>query len=86
MMGFDVTWILAGVSLFGSFLNAKKKIACFYVWAVGEVLWCVLDMCNHCYGRATLDIISFLMAIYGIYSWSSKKSIPKSPKRVRKHS
>lgn len=69
MNNFDITWILATISLFGSFLNAKKKIACFYLWAIGEVFWFILDVCNGVYGRATLDFISFCMAIYGALEW-----------------
>ena len=69
MNNFDITWILAGVSLFGSFLNAKKKIACFYLWGIGEIFWFILDINNGAYGRATLDLVSLCMAVYGIWEW-----------------
>lgn len=66
---FDITWILAGVSLFGSFLNAKKKIACFYIWAVGEVFWLTLDITKDTFGRAFLDLTQLCFALYGAYEW-----------------
>lgn len=68
---FDITWVLAGLSLFGSFLNAKKRVACFYLWAVGEIFWFILDIRSGTYGRATLDFVSFCMAIYGIFEWKN---------------
>ena len=70
MNNFDITWILAGISLFGSFLNAKKKIACFYLWGIGEIFWFILDIHNGVYGRATLDLVSLCMAVYGIIEWN----------------
>lgn len=72
MNNFDVTWILAAISLFGSFLNAKKKIACFYLWAIGEVFWFSLDIHNHTYGRAVLDAVSLVICIYGLFEWKKQ--------------
>lgn len=72
MNRFDITWVLTAVSLIGSFLNAKKKVACFYLWAIGEIFWFALDMVNHTYGRAFLDLTQLAFAIYGIKEWSEK--------------
>lgn len=72
-MNIDITWFLTAISLLGSFLNAKKKVSCFYLWAIGEIMWCVLDISNGVYGRATLDVVSFIMALYGIYEWKHTK-------------
>lgn len=66
---FDITWFLTAISLAGSFLNAKKKIACFYLWGIGEIFWFILDIYNGVYGRATLDFVSLCMAIYGLIEW-----------------
>ena len=71
--GFDITWVLTFISLAGSFLNAKKKVACFYLWAIGEICWLILDLYSQTYGRATLDFVSCLMAVYGIYEWNKPK-------------
>ena len=74
MRGFDITWVLAFISLLGNFLNAKKKISCFYLWGVGEIFWFMLDIKNGAYGRATLDLISLGMAMYGIHEWRNNKN------------
>lgn len=55
--------------MLGSFLNAKKKIACFYIWSMSEILWMILDLSKGVYGRAFLDFTSLVFAIYGIYEW-----------------
>lgn len=75
MDNFDITWILAAISLFGSFLNAKKKSACFYLWGIGEVFWFSLDVYNHTYGRAVLDAVSFVICIYGLFEWNKNKEV-----------
>lgn len=69
---FDVTWILAAMSLIGSFLNVKKKVACFYLWAIGEVFWFALDISNQTYGRAFLDLTQLSFALWGIKEWRDK--------------
>lgn len=81
---FDVTWFLAALSLTGSFFNAKKKIICFYIWAVGEVFWFLLDVTRATYGRAFLDLTQLCFALYGAYEWRrlEKRSHKKSPSRT----
>lgn len=32
---FDITWLLAVLSLSGNVFNIKKNVVCFYIWAVG---------------------------------------------------
>ncbi len=65
----DITWILAILSLFGNIFNVKKKVVCFYIWAIGEIFWFALDLTNKTYGRAFLDLVQLIMAIWGIIEW-----------------
>lgn len=74
MEQFDITWFLTAISLTGSFLNAKKKIACFYLWAIGEVFWFTLDIMRGTYGRAFLDFTQFCFALYGIHEWRKNEN------------
>ncbi|MDR0724176.1 MAG: nicotinamide mononucleotide transporter family protein [Endomicrobium sp.] len=67
---FDFTWIIAIISITGTFFNIKKKVLCFYLWAVVEVLCFMLDIQNKQYGRAFLDMFGFSMNIYGIITWT----------------
>jgi nicotinamide riboside transporter PnuC len=68
----DWAWLLAALSITGTVFNVKKKVACFYIWAFGEIFWVILDLKNGCYGRVFLDAVHFGMAIWGIYGWRKK--------------
>ncbi|MDR1418198.1 MAG: nicotinamide mononucleotide transporter family protein [Endomicrobium sp.] len=67
---FDFTWIIAIISITGTFFNIKKKVFCFYLWAIVEVLCFILDIQNKQYGRSFLDMFGFCMNIYGIIAWT----------------
>ncbi len=68
-MKIDVTWFLTAVSLIGTVFNIRKKIICFYIWLLGDILWFVLDYTAGVYGRAALDFIQVILAICGISEW-----------------
>ena len=68
----DFTWVIALISITGTFFNIKKKVFCFYLWAVVEVLCFVIDIKNKQFGRAFLDMFGFGMNIYGIIVWTKE--------------
>ncbi len=77
-MNFDITWIIAIISITGSFFNIKKKATCFYFWIVCEIMCLVIDLKNAQHGRAFLDLFCLGMNIYGIIAWfRSNKNIKK---------
>ncbi len=51
------------------FLIFEKKIICFYIWLLGDILWFPLDYAAGTYGRAALDFVQVLLAICGILEW-----------------
>lgn len=65
----DWTWILTLGSIVGVVLNVKKKRACFYIWAVTNFSWMVIDYINGIYSQAFLFGVCFGLAIWGIVSW-----------------
>jgi nicotinamide riboside transporter PnuC len=75
MNSFDYSWFLAMLSITGTVFNVKKKVICFYLWAIGEIFWMILDFANHQYGRVFLDSVHFIMALWGIYDWQIKTKI-----------
>lgn len=79
---FDITWLLAFVSLSGNIFNVKKKVTCFYIWGIGEIFWLILDILNGVYGRAFLDLVQLGMAVWGIIEWN--KEGDKNAKRELK--
>lgn len=72
MSFFDFTWIIAIIAITGTFLNIKKKVLCFYLWAVVEIICFLLDVKNGQFGRTFLDVFSFCMNIYGIVVWTKE--------------
>lgn len=68
-MKIDITWFLTAVSLIRTVFNIRKKIICFYIWLIGDILWFVLDYTAGVYGRAALDFVQVLLAICGISEW-----------------
>ncbi len=64
-----LTWFLTLISLTGTVLNVCKNISCFYVWLIGDILWCIFDLKSKTYGRALLDFVQVILAICGIFSW-----------------
>ncbi|MDR3179243.1 MAG: nicotinamide mononucleotide transporter family protein [Oscillospiraceae bacterium] len=72
---FDFTWVVAIISITGTFFNIKKKVFCFYLWSICEAICFILDIQNYQYGRAFLDIFSFGMNIYGIILWTKENRI-----------
>lgn len=69
----DVTWILTTISLCGTVLNIRKNILCFYIWLLGDILWCLFDVIQGTYGRSTLDFVQVILSICGIVAWSKRK-------------
>ena len=77
-MNFDFTWIIAIISITGSFFNIKKNSVCFYLWLICETMCLIIDSKNCQYGRAFLDLFCIGMNIYGILTWSKEdKNIKK---------
>ena len=75
----DITWFLTAISLIGTVLNIRKDILCFYIWLIGDILWCALDFHNGTYGRSLLDFVQIILAVCGIISW---KKVNQKEQRV----
>ena len=64
-----ITIIITIISLAGVILNVKKRPECFYLWAVANVAWAVIDFKAGLYAQSALFIVYFFLAIWGIYEW-----------------
>lgn len=62
-------WAITAVSIVGTILNAKKIIACFYLWGLANMAWFAVDILNKQYGRAFLDAFQLCLGIYGLMEW-----------------
>lgn len=64
-----MTWILTAISLFGNFLNCRRKRICFLLWIGCNVGWLMIDITNAVYSRAILDAVQIAFAVYGFKEW-----------------
>ena len=68
-----IAWFTTILCLVGTILNVKRMRACFYLWAIGNILWLILDFKSGLYSRTLLDLVQLGFAIWGIFEWSEKK-------------
>lgn len=67
-----MTWLLAALSFIGVILNIKRHRSCFYVWAVTNLAWTIIDYQAEIYAQAALCFVYFLLALWGILEWRKK--------------
>jgi nicotinamide riboside transporter PnuC len=63
------TWAITALSIVGVVLNIRKRRTCFYIWAVTNASWAVIDYANGLHSQAFLFSIYFILAVWGIFSW-----------------
>ncbi|CAG0983435.1 hypothetical protein ANRL4_02018 [Anaerolineae bacterium] len=63
------TWVLAIVSLVGTYLNIKKQKMCFVIWGVTNALWVLYDFSIGAIAQAALMLCYFVLAVHGFYEW-----------------
>ena len=68
-----LTWSLTIAAIIGVILNIKKMRSCFYIWAVTNFSWAVVDFYKEIYAQSALFGIYFLLALYGIFEWRKRK-------------
>ena len=65
-------WVLTALSLAGTALNVKKRIACFYLWTVVNIAWVFVDFQQELYARSVLDGVHLAFAVWGIWDWTKR--------------
>ena len=65
-------WLLTALSLAGTALNVKKRIACFYLWTVVNIAWVFVDFQQELYARSVLDGVHLAFAVWGIWDWTKR--------------
>lgn len=64
-----IYWTTSIASLIGVWLNIKKKVACFWIWAATNAIWTYGDIQHEIYPQAALQAAYFGLAVFGIYKW-----------------
>ncbi len=66
-------WVVTVISLVAVILNIKKKIVCFYLFAVANMAWAIIDYREGLIAQSVLFAIYFVLSIYGLYEWRKDK-------------
>ena len=64
-----MTWIVAGASLFATWLNIRRVRACFAIWFVINVVWAFYDFTHGLPAQGVLMVIYAALALYGLHAW-----------------
>ncbi len=67
------TWFVSAVALAGVWLNIKKRRACFALWMFSNASWMCIDYVKGIYAQAALNYIYLLLAMYGLFEWSTSE-------------
>lgn len=68
------TWAATIIALTGTVLNCKKVRACFWFWAVTNVMWLAWDVSSGLWARAVLDVVQFALATWGLHEWGKTEA------------
>ncbi len=63
-------WLTAVAALIGVWLNIRKHVSCFVIWMFTNATWAVVDFQHGIYPQAGLQLIYFLLSIYGLLRWT----------------
>lgn len=70
----SLKWLTAAASIFGVVLNIRKRHECFYVWAITNAAWTVIDVMHGVWSQAFLQAVYFCLAVWGIRSWRKSRA------------
>jgi len=77
-------WLTSIAALIGVWFNIKKHVSCFYIWTCTNAIWVYADIEHEIYSQATLQAVYFMLAIYGICTWSKFRIKKKNSKVLDK--
>lgn len=67
-------WLVSLAALLGVWLNVRKHVACFYIWAVTNAVWTYADWMHGLHAQAALQAAYFALSIWGIVRWRKEMS------------
>jgi nicotinamide riboside transporter PnuC len=68
-------WLAFFISVIGIFLNAKKKISCWYFWMGSSVLWALFCYKTKQYPMMLNQSVFLVMNVYGLVQWKKEKKL-----------
>ena len=68
------SWVITILSIVGTVLNIYKIRACFYIWAITDVAWIIIDLYYKVYSQAALFFVYLILAAWGLVRWTRNTS------------
>lgn len=65
-----LSWILVVLSLLGNVFVIRKNVIGQWMWAISNIGWVGFNIWLGANSQAFLFLVYFLMAVWGIYSWT----------------
>ena len=62
-------WLGFLLILVGYYLNAQKKIICFPIWAVGNIIYIIYGFILNAFPIMAMSIFVLGMNVYGYKNW-----------------
>ena len=69
-----IDWMMAGVALFGTYLNLKKNRAGFALWMISNLYWMIHNFSIDEYAQCLLYAAFLGLAIWGFLAWKTEES------------
>ncbi len=69
----SMTWLVAGFSLFATWLNVRRVRACFAIWFVNAA-WATFDFAHGLSAQGVLMTTYAGLAVWGWFSWKPRRA------------
>ena len=70
----SMTWLVAGFSLFATWLNVRRVRICFAIWFCTNVTWSVYDFAHGLPAQGVLMTTYAGLAVWGWFSWRPRRA------------
>ena len=64
-----IGWLGFILILLGYYSNAKKKLYCFYIWGLGNIVYIFYGFIINAFPIMAMSVFVLIMNIYGYFNW-----------------
>lgn len=80
-----IAWIVSGVALTGTILNANRNKYGFILWFFTNLFWTIIDFKAGLYAQSGLFFAYTLLAVKGMITWNKKEKADDIGIKVKIH-
>ena len=67
-----MTWLVAGFSLFATWLNIRRVRVCFAIWLCTNLTWAGYDFTHGLPAQGSLMLVYATLAVWGWREWGKR--------------